>query len=478
MRPVLVSRQRSGARAVGRRWPTSTRTGTRRARARRPAAARRNRAAALGRAAGGRDSGCRNPASPVRAYRHDGVERGARDGVAADRALAAHPVRLTDKQARISDDRRPGIYQFFNISVASFGSAARSLVFARRTSGSTLSHRACSVTVLVRQQPTSSATVDRPKLTVVLPIYNEEESPPPLLEALVGELDGLYDTYEIIAVNDGSRDGSQQALEAAAEHYPHLKITQFRCNAGQTAALMAGIDHASGDVIVTSDADLQNDPRDIPLMLAKLGEGYDVVSGWRQDRQDAAIRRNLVSRIANRLISRISGVRLHDYGCTLKAYRKEVLQGMRLYGEMHRFVPIYASWMGAKVIEVPVRHHARQFGSSNYGLDRIFKVILDLVVVKFFSGYLVKPIYIFGGVAAVFMLISGVAFMSMLYLKFVEGLSMIQTPLPVLSAMLFVLAVVVLLMGVLAEIMVRTYFESQGRLPYHIRSTINFDKAV
>ena len=334
------------------------------------------------------------------------------------------------------------------------------------------------MTVLVRQQPTSSATADRPKLTVVLPIYNEEESIPPLLEALVGELDGLYDTYEIIAVNDGSRDGSQQALEAAAEHYPHLKIIQFRCNAGQTAALMAGIDHASGDVIVTSDADLQNDPRDIPLMLAKLGEGYDVVSGWRQDRQDAAIRRNLVSRIANRLISRISGVRLHDYGCTLKAYRKEVLQGMRLYGEMHRFVPIYASWMGAKVIEVPVRHHARQFGSSNYGLARIFKVILDLVVVKFFSGYLVKPIYIFGGVAAVFMLISAVAFMSMLYLKFVEGLSMIQTPLPVLSAMLFVLAVVVLLMGVLAEIMVRTYFESQGRLPYHIRSTINFDKAV
>jgi len=334
------------------------------------------------------------------------------------------------------------------------------------------------VTVLVRQQPTSSATADRPKLTVVLPIYNEEESIPPLLEALVGELDGLYDTYEIIAVNDGSRDGSQQALEAAAEHYPHLKIIQFRCNAGQTAALMAGIDHASGDVIVTSDADLQNDPRDIPLMLAKLGEGYDVVSGWRQDRQDAAIRRNLVSRIANLLISRISGVRLHDYGCTLKAYRKEVLQGMRLYGEMHRFVPIYASWMGAKVIEVPVRHHARQFGSSNYGLARIFKVILDLVVVKFFSGYLVKPIYIFGGVAAAFMLISGVAFMSMLYLKFVEGLSMIQTPLPVLSAMLFVLAVVVLLMGVLAEIMVRTYFESQGRLPYHIRSTINFDKAV
>ena len=334
------------------------------------------------------------------------------------------------------------------------------------------------MTLLVRQQPTSPAALDRPKLTVVMPIYNEEESISPLLEGLVAELNGLYDSYEIIAVNDGSRDASQQVLEAAAEHYPQLKIIQFRRNAGQTAALMAGIDHARGDVIVTIDADLQNDPRDIPLMLAKLGEGYDVVSGWRQSRQDAAIRRNLVSRIANRLISRISGVRLHDFGCTLKAYRKEVLQGMRLYGEMHRFVPIYASWMGAKVVEVPVRHHARQFGSSKYGLTRVFKVLLDLAVVKFFSGYLVKPIYVFGGVAALFMLISGIAFTAMLYLKFVEGVTMIQTPLPVLSAMLFMLAVVVLLMGVLAEIMVRTYFESQGRLPYHIRNTVNFDNAA
>ena len=334
------------------------------------------------------------------------------------------------------------------------------------------------MTLLVRQQPASPAALDRPKLTVVMPIYNEEESISPLLEGLVAELDGLYDSYEIIAVNDGSRDASQQVLEAAAEHYPQLKIIQFRRNAGQTAALMAGIDHARGDVIVTIDADLQNDPRDIPLMLAKLGEGYDVVSGWRQSRQDAAIRRNLVSRIANRLISRISGVRLHDFGCTLKAYRKEVLQGMRLYGEMHRFVPIYASWMGAKVVEVPVRHHARQFGSSKYGLTRVFKVLLDLAVVKFFSGYLVKPIYVFGGVAALFMLISGIAFISMLYLKFVEGVTMIQTPLPVLSAMLFMLGVVVLLMGVLAEIMVRTYFESQGRVPYHIRNTVNFDNAA
>lgn len=325
------------------------------------------------------------------------------------------------------------------------------------------------------QQPTS-ATLDQPKLTIVVPIYNEEESIPLLLETLIAELDSIRNSYEIIAVNDGSRDASQEVLEAAAERHPRVKVINFRRNAGQTAALMAGIDHASGDVIITLDADLQNDPRDIPLMLAKLSEGYDVVSGWRQFRQDARIRRNLISRIANRVISRISGVRLRDYGCTLKAYRKEVLQGMRLYGEMHRFVPIYASWMGARVVEVPVRHHARQFGSSKYGLGRIIKVILDLLVVKFFSGYLAKPIYVFGGVATVFLIISVIAFLSMLYLKFVEGVYMIQTPLPVLSAMLFVLAVVVLLMGVLAEILVRTYFESQGRMPYYIRDTINFDK--
>jgi glycosyltransferase involved in cell wall biosynthesis len=327
----------------------------------------------------------------------------------------------------------------------------------------------------MRQEATSSASI-KPELTVVVPIYNEEESIPLLLEVLVAELESLHVSYEIIAVNDGSCDASREMLAAAAARYPRLKVINFRRNAGQTAALMAGIDHAKGDVIVTIDADLQNDPRDIPLILAKLGEGYDVVSGWRHARQDAAIRRNLISRVANSVISRISGLRLHDYGCTLKAYRKEVLQGMRLYGEMHRFVPIYASWMGARVVEVPVHHYARRFGRSKYGLGRIIKVILDLIVVKFFSGYLSKPIYVFGGVATVFLATAGLAFIYMMYLKFFEGISMIQTPLPVLSAMLFVLAFVVLLMGMLAEILVRTYFESQGRLPYNIRDMINFDE--
>lgn len=315
-----------------------------------------------------------------------------------------------------------------------------------------------------------------PVLSIVVPIFDEEESIPVLIESLSRELGKLGKPFEVIAVNDGSRDNSRGVLAAAAADYPWLKVIEFRRNVGQTAALMAGIDHASSDIIVTIDADLQNDPEDIPLLLAKLDEGYDVVSGWRQDRQDAAIRRNLVSRIANRIISRISGVRLHDYGCTLKAYRKEVLQGMRLYGEMHRFVPIYASWMGAKVIEVPVRHHARRFGKSKYGLNRIIKVILDLVVVKFFSRYLVKPIYVFGGVAAAFAFASAATFGYMIYLKIAEGVAMIQTPLPVLSAMLFLLSTITLLMGILAEILARTYFESQGRLPYSVRNTINFDR--
>ncbi len=310
-------------------------------------------------------------------------------------------------------------------------------------------------------------------LSVVVPIFEEEESIPLLVEMLVEELEKIGRTYEIVAVNDGSRDRSQAALAEAAARYPQLRVVEFRTNAGQTAALMAGIDYSRGDIIVTIDADLQNDPSDIHVMLEKLDEGFDVVSGWRKDRQDAAIRRNFVSRIANRIISYISGVKLHDYGCTLKIYRREVLEGMRLYGEMHRFVPIYASWMGAKVVEMPVRHHARKFGRSKYGLNRVFKVVLDLIVIKFFSQYLVKPIYVFGGAAALFMAGSIASLVFMLWLKLVEGVSMIQTPMPVLAAMLFLLAVMTILLGILAEILVRTYFESQGRHAYHVRGTIN-----
>jgi glycosyltransferase involved in cell wall biosynthesis len=315
-----------------------------------------------------------------------------------------------------------------------------------------------------------------PALSVIIPIFNEEESIPFLQSKLFKVLDTLPNRFEVIAVNDGSRDRSAEELLKVARQRPEFKIVNFRQNAGQTAAMMAGIDYASGDVIITIDADLQNDPEDIPLLLSKLAEGNDVVSGWRKDRKDAAIRRNLTSRIANRFISWISGVKLHDYGCTLKAYRKEVLSGMRLYGEMHRFVPIYASWMGAKVVEVPVRHHARQFGQSKYGLERTIKVVLDLLVVKFMSRYLVKPIYVFGGFGAVSLLSAFVVFSYMVYLKYFEGIYMIQTPLPVLSGLLVLISVISVLMGFLAEINMRTYFESQNRTPYSVRDAVNFDK--
>jgi glycosyltransferase involved in cell wall biosynthesis len=314
-------------------------------------------------------------------------------------------------------------------------------------------------------------------ISVVAPIFNEEQSIPLLVEALRAVLDRLTLPYEIILIDDGSTDASSKCLAEAALHHHAIKVIEFRRNAGQTAALMAGIDFASGNIIVTIDADLQTDPEDIPRLLAELDNGADVVSGWREDRHDAAVRRNLVSRIANRLISRVSGVRLHDYGCTLKAYRREVLQGMRLYGEMHRFVPIYASWMGAKVVELPVRHHARRFGKSKYGLNRTFKVVFDLLVVKFFSRYLAKPIYVFGGFG-MWSICGGVAAVAYaLYLKLFEGTSLIQTPLPVLAALFVLIGFISIMMGLLAEILVRTYFESQGRASYNVKKLINFDRA-
>jgi dolichol-phosphate mannosyltransferase len=317
-----------------------------------------------------------------------------------------------------------------------------------------------------------------PTVSVVVPLYNEEESLRVLLQALYRILNFLPNRSEIIAVDDGSNDGSFAILKEEAAQHSQLKIIRFRRNTGQTAAIMAGIDSSKGEIIITIDADLQNDPEDIPILLARLAEGNDVVSGWRQDRQDSPITRNLVSRLANRLISRISGVYLHDYGCTLKAYRKEVLEGMRLYGEMHRFVPIYCTWMGGKVVEIPVRHHARKFGKSKYGLERTFKVVLDLMVVKFLSRYLVKPIYVFGGFGAFCMSLAIAAFLYMLYLKFADGVSMILTPLPILVAMLFLVSVMSVRMGPLAEISMRTYFESRGHPSYSVKERINFDRAA
>jgi glycosyltransferase involved in cell wall biosynthesis len=312
-------------------------------------------------------------------------------------------------------------------------------------------------------------------LSVIIPVYNEEKNIPILFAQLAETLAHLGKPFEIIAVNDGSADGSLLELRNQVVYHPQLKIVDFRRNYGQTAAIMAGIDHASGDVIISIDADLQNDPQDISKLLAKLAEGFDVVSGWRKDRKDGELRRNFVSRVANRLISYISGVRLHDYGCTLKAYRADVVKDVRLYGEMHRFIPIYAHWMGAKVVEIPVQHHARRYGRSNYGLERIVKVVLDLIVVKFLDRYMVKPIYVFGGFGILSLFLGGLSFLLMIGLRLFGDISMISTPLPLVTVMAAMTGISSILMGLLAEMVVRTYFESQQRANYFVRERINFE---
>jgi dolichol-phosphate mannosyltransferase len=315
------------------------------------------------------------------------------------------------------------------------------------------------------------------KLSVVVPVYNEERNIPALCQRLLEVLDGIGSRFEVILVNDGSADRSLEILRAEAKRRREIKVIALKRNSGQTAALMCGIDHATGDVIIPIDADLQNDPADIPLLLAQIDDGYDVVSGWRKDRKDAKLRRNLPSRIANRIISVVSGVSLHDYGCTLKAYRRDVLDGVKLYGEMHRFIPIYATWMGAKVTEVPVGHSPRAHGSSNYGMERILKVVLDLIVVKFLDRYFMKPIYVFGGFGILCLLISGLALAWALVLKYAEGVSLIQTPLPLLSVMTFITEFMCILMGLLSEMLMRTYFESQQKTPYAVRERLNFEDA-
>ena len=307
----------------------------------------------------------------------------------------------------------------------------------------------------------------------MVPIYNEEENIPLLEAELFPVLEGLGISFEVIAVNDGSGDNSLSILQEIARRRPQFKVVSFRRNYGQTAAMMAGIDYARGDILVSLDADLQNDPTDIPRLLAKLGEGFDVVSGWRKDRQDAAIRRNFVSRMANKLISRISGIDLHDYGCTLKANRHDVIKGVNLYGEMHRFIPIYASWQGARVTELPVQHHPRRFGKSKYGLERIMKVMLDLLVVKFLEKNFVKPIYVFGGFGIFSVLLSFLSFLWAVGLKLFNEVPFISTPLPLLAAVSFLLGVMCILMGLLAEMIVRTYFESQQRRAYLVKEVIN-----
>ncbi len=314
-------------------------------------------------------------------------------------------------------------------------------------------------------------------ISVTVPVFNEAESLPILAERVTGVMGQIGRPWELIFINDGSMDGSEEVLDRLAAENPAVKVVHFRRNYGQTAAMMAGFDFARGDVIIPMDGDLQNDPSDIPKMLAKLEEGFDVCSGWRKDRQDNAMQRNLPSIMANRLISFVSGVELHDFGCSLKAYRAEVIKSVRLYGEMHRFLPIYAYWHGAKITEVTVNHFARTTGQSKYGLERVLKVLCDLVVVKFLDSYAEKPMYVFGAVGLLSFMVSVFAGTSALYLKFFGHKTFIETPLPLLFVMSGITGVMCILMGLLAEMIMRTFYESQGKSVYSVRATRNVENS-
>jgi glycosyltransferase involved in cell wall biosynthesis len=310
------------------------------------------------------------------------------------------------------------------------------------------------------------------RVSLVIPCFNEEASLPALLAALdgsVAELEGAGHGVEVIVVDDGSRDDSPRLLREATGQRPWLRVIRLSRNFGQTAAISAGFAAASGEVICPLDADMQNDPADVPLLLAKLDEGYDVVSGWRKNRQDKALTRRLPSAIANRLISRMSGVRLHDYGCTLKAYRREAMEGVHLYGEMHRFIPIYAAWRGARVTEVPVHHHPRRAGETKYGLARVPNVILDLLLARFLWSYRTKPIHVFGKFGLLSMFLGILSFAVAVYFKLTGEKDLVQTPLPLMGVMFLLVGVLSILMGFLAEIAIRTWHEAAASPTYVVR---------
>lgn len=312
-----------------------------------------------------------------------------------------------------------------------------------------------------------------PEISIFLPVLNEEPNLRPLHAKLDDSLASLGHTAEIIYVDDGSTDGSLEVLRELASRDPRVRVIALRRNYGQTAAMAAGIDAARGAVLIPMDADLQNDPVDIARLMAKLDEGFDVVSGWRKERQDKMVTRKIPSAMANWLISFIGGVKLHDYGCSLKAYRREFLKEVRLYGEMHRFIPIYASWVGARVTEIPVRHHARTMGKSKYGLSRTFKVMLDLMTIKFMASYHTKPIYVFGMFGFSSFVISAFAFSWALWRK-LSGESFIRNPLLTIAIVMFAVGSQFILMGLLAEMLVRTYHESQAKSIYAVRERIGF----
>jgi glycosyltransferase involved in cell wall biosynthesis len=306
---------------------------------------------------------------------------------------------------------------------------------------------------------------------VVVPLYNEEESLPHLVEQLLAALRPSGERFELVLVNDGSSDRTAEVLERLSQDIPELVGVLLRKNYGQTAAMAAGFDVAQGEVIVSLDGDLQNDPADIPMLLAKLREGYDLVSGWRHQRQDAALQRKLPSKIANRLIGRVTGVRLHDYGCSLKAYKRDVLSDMRLYGELHRFLPALAFIEGARITEVKVNHRARQFGSSKYGIDRTFRVLMDLLTVWFMKRFLTRPMYVFGFGGLIAILLSLVASSYLLAVKLMGG-DIANRPLLTLAVVLGLAGIQLFCFGLLGELQIRTYHESQDRPIYRIRETL------
>ena len=310
-------------------------------------------------------------------------------------------------------------------------------------------------------------------LSIVIPIYNEVENIPELHSELQDVLVRFGRPYEILYVDDGSKDGSIDLLNELAEKHPEVVVIQFRRNFGQTAALAAGLEASRGDTVIFMDGDLQNDPAEIPRLVQTMEEGgYDVVSGWRKNRQDAEISRKLPSRMANWLISKVSGVELHDYGCTLKAYRRDVLKNVRLYGEMHRFIPAYAAWAGASVTELPVNHRARKYGRSKYGINRTIKVLLDLMTLKFLSSYSTKPIQLFGGVGALCFLLGSLCILSVLYSRFFEEVRVNRNPVALIAVFLFLAGLLFITQGLIAELVTRTYFESQGKATYVIRSIV------
>ena len=328
---------------------------------------------------------------------------------------------------------------------------------------------------LIETEISLKSKLDRPYISVIVPIYNENENLKLLSDSLTSILNGTGKKYEIIFVDDGSSDGSFQLLKTIADDNPFIRAIRFRRNFGQTAAMSAGFDYACGEVIITMDGDLQNDPADIPRILTKLEEGYDVVSGWRKNRQDDFISRKLPSMIANKLISLMTGVRLHDYGCSLKAYRADIAKEVNLYGELHRFIPALAGIEGANVIEMPVMHHARRFGSSKYNILRTFNVILDLITVVFIRKFMTRPLHMFGR-AGMFSFAAGLLICGTLaYQKIAYSMQLSNRPMLLFGVLLILSGIQWINTGIIAELQIRTYYESQNKSIYKIRELINFN---